>query len=104
MNIAPDFMAANVRTPSRAVACSTGAVRFPPRCRVFAARTVALVLSVFFLLPTLPARADRGVAVGPYWQENLEGNLTALAVGDLDSDKWFEIVARHQNARLVQAD
>jgi hypothetical protein len=56
------------------------------------ARTAALALLVLFALSTVPALAEQGVAVGPYWQVEVEGHLTALAVDDLDSDGWVEII------------
>jgi outer membrane protein assembly factor BamB len=56
------------------------------------ARTAALALLVLFALSTVPVLAEQGVAVGPYWQVEVEGHLTALAVDDLDGDGWAEII------------
>jgi outer membrane protein assembly factor BamB len=56
------------------------------------AGTAALALLFLFVLSTLPVRAEQGVAVGPYWQVEVEGDLMALAVNDLDGDGWAEIV------------
>jgi len=56
------------------------------------AKTAALVLLVLFALSTVPALAEQGVAVGPYWQVEVEGHLTALAVDDLEGDGWAEII------------
>jgi outer membrane protein assembly factor BamB len=41
---------------------------------------------------TIPVQAQQGVAAEPYWQIEVEGNLTALAVEDLDGDGWAEII------------
>ena len=56
-----------------------------------------LVLLVFFVLgikatSTVPAHAQQGVAVESYWQVGVEGDLTALAVDDLNGDNWAEII------------
>jgi outer membrane protein assembly factor BamB len=64
------------------------------------ARIAALALLVLFALSTVPALAEQGVAVGPYWQVEIEGHLTALAVDDLDGEceayptgcGWAEII------------
>jgi outer membrane protein assembly factor BamB len=56
------------------------------------ARTAALALPVLFVLSNVPALAEQGVTVGPYWQVEVEGRLTALAVDDLDGDGWTEIM------------
>jgi len=61
----------------------------------------ALALCAFVSLPVMPAHADRGVAVGPYWQQNVEGNLTALAVDDLDGDGWAEIVVGTDEGQVI---
>jgi outer membrane protein assembly factor BamB len=62
------------------------------------ARTAALVLLVCFVLVIKgtfagPAHAQQGVAAEPYWQVGVEGDLTALAVDDLDGDQWAEIIS-----------
>jgi outer membrane protein assembly factor BamB len=70
------------------------------------AKTAALVLLVFFVLGirtafTVPAHAQQGVAVGPYWQVEVEGDLTALAVDDLDGDHWAEVITGTDEGRVT---
>jgi outer membrane protein assembly factor BamB len=62
------------------------------RVLYLSARTAALALLVLFVLSSVPVLAEQGVAVGPYWQVEVEGHLTALAVDDLDGDGWAEII------------
>ena len=64
-------------------------------------RTAALALLVLFALSTVPALAEQGVAVGPYWQVEVEGHLTALAVDDLDGDGWAEIITGTDGGRVT---
>jgi outer membrane protein assembly factor BamB len=51
-----------------------------------------VALLVLLALSPVRALAEQGVAVGPYWQVEVEGRLTALAVDDLDGDNWAEII------------
>jgi len=44
------------------------------------------------MFSAVPAHAQQGVAAVPYWQIEVEGDLTALAVEDLDGDNWAEII------------
>jgi hypothetical protein len=65
----------------------------PRHChRSFRARTATLALLTLFELSTVPTLAEQGVAVGPYWQVEVEGRLMALAVDDLEGDGWAEII------------
>jgi hypothetical protein len=57
-----------------------------------AATTGVVALLISFILSTVPALAEQGVANGPYWQVEVEGDLIALAVDDLDGDQWAEII------------
>jgi outer membrane protein assembly factor BamB len=61
----------------------------------------ALALLVLFALSTVPALAQQGVAVGPYWQVELEGDLNALAVDDLDSNGWAEIITGTDEGQVI---
>jgi outer membrane protein assembly factor BamB len=80
-----------------------------PCYRSFGARTAALVLLVLFVLSTVPVLAEQGVAVGPYWQVEVEGHLTALAVDDLDGEceayptecGWAEIITGTDKGRVT---
>ncbi len=73
------------------------------------AGTVALALLVLFALLANPAQAGRGVAVDPYWQLEVEGHLTALAVDDLDGEceaypsgcGWAEIITGTDEGRVT---
>jgi hypothetical protein len=69
-------------------------------------RTAALVLVVCFVLVIMgsfrgPVHAQQGVASGPYWQVEVEGDLTALAVEDLDGDQWAEIITGTDEGRVT---
>jgi outer membrane protein assembly factor BamB len=67
---------------------------------------VALALLVFFALGILtasavPAEAQQGVAIEPYWQVEVEGDLITLAVEDLDGDHWAEIVTGTDEGQVI---
>jgi outer membrane protein assembly factor BamB len=67
---------------------------------------VALALLVFFVLgiitaSAVPAEAQQGVAIEPYWQIEVEGDLTALAVEDLDGDHWAEIMTGTEEGQVI---
>jgi len=61
-------------------------------CLSLRARIAALTLALLSVLRPVPALAQQGVAVEPYWQVEVEGDLTALTVDDVDGDGWAEIV------------
>ena len=64
------------------------------------------MLLVFFALGLktafpVPVQAQQGVAAEPYWQVEVEGNLTTLAVEDLDGDGWAEIITGTDEGRVT---
>ncbi|MGD9099208.1 MAG: VCBS repeat-containing protein, partial [Anaerolineae bacterium] len=68
---------------------------------VLGARAVVLVLFVLAVLEVAPALAQQGVAVGPYWQVEVEGDLNALTIDDVDGDGWAEIVAGTDQGQVI---
>lgn len=65
--------------------------------RSLTASAVLLVL-LFARQPTRPAP---GVASGAYWTATVEGDLTTLAVADLDRDGWAEILGGTDKGKVV---
>jgi hypothetical protein len=71
--------------------------------------TAVLVLLVLVALCPASALAQQGVAAEPYWEAELEGNLTALAVDDLDGEcqadptgcHWAEIIVGTATGRVI---
>jgi outer membrane protein assembly factor BamB len=64
---------------------------------------VPVLCSVLVIVGTFrgPACAQQGVVAEPYWHAGVEGDLSALAVDDLDGDQWAEIITGTRGGRVT---